>query len=192
MEEAGINMPVWAQLAIALGGIELLKWLYEITFHRKSNHKRADAEANQITAEANQADVDYRQKEMELISQQIDFNKNQLAGLREEYHELLEEKKAIKAQYKSVKVNYSELARKVDGLQKAFNEAFATEVAKKKEAEYNICYKDNCKMREPKRGTYVSTTAEVPRIDMEAAKMALLERETSVVDKSFNEEENNS
>lgn len=171
MEETMTMMPVWAEIMIgiagAFGGIELLRFLYELVFH-KAAKKKADAEAAQQTAEANSADTDYRKSEMELIKEQMDFNKQQLAGLREEYKELEEEKRTLKDDYRSLKANYRHLGDAADALYKEFQRAFRAEVEKKKDAEQHYCGNANCKKRVPVH--YETVTSEEPDFDLEALK----------------------
>jgi uncharacterized protein HemX len=96
-------------------------------------------------------------KMMELIgSQQDRFNKiiegkgkliEQQQGLINEYKSALEE---ANQKLKNLEFKVSENDRKIIGMQKIID----NEIRERKKAEYNICFVEDCKMREPKLGTY--------------------------------------
>lgn len=96
-------------------------------------------------------------KMMELIgSQQDRFNKiiegkdkliEQQQGLIEGYKSALEE---ANQKLKNLEFKVSENDRKISGMQKIIE----SEISERKKAEHNICFVDDCKLREPKLGTY--------------------------------------
>lgn len=57
---------------------------------------------------------------------------------------------SLKEQIKELNLRVAENERKVAGMQKLIDNEFR----ERKKAEHNICFVDDCKLREPKLGTY--------------------------------------
>jgi chromosome segregation ATPase len=71
----------------------------------------------------------------------------QQQGLINEYKAALEE---ANQKLKNLEFKVSENDRKISGMQKTID----NEIRRRKLAEHNICFVDDCKSREPKLGTY--------------------------------------
>lgn len=71
----------------------------------------------------------------------------QQQGLINEYKTALEE---ANQKLKNLEFKVSENDRKISGMQKIIE----SEIRERKKAEHNICFVDDCKLREPKLGTY--------------------------------------
>jgi hypothetical protein len=125
------------------GGVS---WLFKL------KEDKASSQANVVDSS-----TEAMNKMMELIgSQQDRFNKiiegkdkliEQQRGLINEYKTALEE---ANQKLKNLEFKVSENDRKICGMQKIID----NEIRERKKAEYNICFVEDCKMREPKLGTY--------------------------------------
>jgi hypothetical protein len=71
----------------------------------------------------------------------------QQQGLINEYKTALEE---ANQKLKNLEFKVSENDRKISGMQKIIE----SEISERKIAEHNICFVNDCKLREPKLGTY--------------------------------------
>ena len=125
------------------GGVS---WLFKL------KEDKASSQANVVDSS-----TEAMNKMMELIgSQQDRFNKiiegkdkliEQQQGLINEYKAALEE---ANQKLKNLEFKVSENDRKIIGMQKIID----NEIRKRKLAEHNICFVDDCESREPKLGTY--------------------------------------
>ena len=88
-----------------------------------------------------------QQERLNAIIKDKDMLIEQQQGLINEYKAALEE---ANQKLKNLEFKVSENDRKISGMQKTID----NEIRERKKAEYNICFVDDCQMREPKLGTY--------------------------------------
>jgi hypothetical protein len=88
-----------------------------------------------------------QQERLNAIIEDKDRLIEQQRGLINEYKSALEE---ANQKLKNLEFKVSENDRKIIGMQKIID----NEIRERKKAEYNICFVEDCKMREPKLGTY--------------------------------------
>ena len=88
-----------------------------------------------------------QQERLNAIIEDKDRLIEQQRGLINEYKTALEE---ANQKLKNLEFKVSENDRKICGMQKIID----NEIKERKKAEYNICFVTDCKLREPKLGTY--------------------------------------
>lgn len=158
MEELN-TLPMWAQIALAFGGIELVKWAAGMLINWRSNKRKESAQAKQEEANAGQSDADLRQKELALLNDLVETTKQQYGELKQRYDELLVERKADRQEMADLRREVAELRQALADNEKETGElrrAFDESEAKRKEAERLYCAVADCANRVPLIGTYGS------------------------------------
>ncbi len=93
-----------------------------------------------------------QQERFNAIIKDKDMLIEQQQGLINEYKATLEE---ANQKLKNLEFKVSENDRKISGMQRTID----NEIRKRRLAEYNICFVDDCKLRRPPLGTYKKETA---------------------------------
>jgi chromosome segregation ATPase len=88
-----------------------------------------------------------QQERLNAIIKDKDKLIEQQQGLINDYKTALEE---ANQKLKNLEFKVSENDRKISGMQKIIE----SEIRERKKAEHNICFVTDCKLREPKLGTY--------------------------------------
>lgn len=164
------KLPTWVNISLgflaALGGFEFIKWLVSLIVNWHGNKRKNSAEAkeseaiaHQQAATAGQQDADWREKELQLMTSFVNTAKEQYEDLTRRYDELKAERSQchkdrteMMMEMRKFETLAKDNARKIEGLQKAFNE----EVAKRRAAERLYCSIETCKKRQPPLGTFSS------------------------------------
>ena len=146
------GMPLWINVALAvlaaLGGLELVKYLISL----RANRRKDKAQAAQEEASASQQDAEWRKNELELMNQFVETAKQQFQDLKQRYDTLLDEKKEDRKLKQQYRLQLAEHERKIEGLQKAFNES----ETRRRMSERMYCTDVTCAKRQPPLGTYDS------------------------------------
>ena len=146
------SIPEWLNVTIgfiaALGGLELFKYLISL----RANRRKDKAQAAQEEASASQQDAEWRKNELELMNQFVETAKQQFQDLKQRYDTLLDEKKEDRKLKQQYQLQLAEHDRKIEGLQKAFNES----ETRRRMSERMYCTDVTCAKRQPQLGTYDS------------------------------------
>jgi hypothetical protein len=137
-----------ASIIVALGGIELVKFLFNLRYHRRASSAQADQE--ETTAEQKAADL--RRHELETANQMLAQVKEQNAYLGEQIKEYNRDKEEDRRLKSEMRYEIAELKRKTAGLQDEFTKS----ETRRKQAERYYCAVESCKRRRPPLGTYSS------------------------------------
>lgn len=125
------------------GGIT---WLFRIR-EEKAGSKADVVDSSTEAMNKMMVLIDTQQDRFNKIIADKDVSIGERDLLINEYRKTLED---LNSQIRELNLKVAENDRKIAGLQKAIN----NEIKERKKAEHNICFVDDCKLREPKLGTY--------------------------------------
>lgn len=154
------QLPVWANVLIGLGGLELIKYMLSLRAHRRKD----DAEAKKEEVSAGQQDAELREKELHVLIEiaeaakaQVDEWKDAYATMRAEREDLRADKEQDRKIKAELRGKVAKFERQMAGVQEMLNK----EIAARKAAESLYCDDETCILRHPPKGTYHSDL--VPR-----------------------------
>ena len=144
---------VIAGLGGAAGLLELMKYLFSLTAHRRKDK----AEAKMEEANAGRQDAELREKELHVLNQIAEAAKGQLDEWKQAYADAKAEREALKADKEEDRKIKSELRMEVAKLQRQYNGVQLTlknEIAARHATERLFCDNEACLIRHPPKGTY--------------------------------------
>ena len=147
----GMNMlPMWVEvfigIATALGGWEAIKYLLSLRANRRKD--KAEAVQEEMTAAQQQAELVRHQ--LETSAQMLEQMKAQNTYFAEQVKAYEADKEEDRKLKRELRLTVAEHERKIDGLQRAFNES----ETRRRAAERLFCSVEECPQRVPPLGTY--------------------------------------